>query len=146
MLDLAGGFAPLSIRTWPDTPEEALVRAIGVAMLFGVIILATWWNLWWFNENRPNAYRRRLEKESAEFRARWPEERLTCAPYLELDEEAQRCWLLVLLMEGRNHGPSDSEHASKDIATVRHWITTVVAAMNVAADRDRRAAIEDDRR
>lgn len=142
MLALTGGFVPLSIRTWPDTPEEALVRALGVAMLFAVIILATWWNLWWFNENRPNAYRRRLEKESAAFRTRWPGERFADAPYLELDQEAQRCWLLVLLLEGSNRSSDHSELAFKDIAAVRHWMSTVVAAMNAAADRDSRATGE----
>lgn len=141
MLVLGGGFVPLAIRTWPDTPEEALVRAIGVSTLVGLMILATWWSFRWFNKNRPRAYRRRLEKESAEFRARWPQEQLVLAPYVELDKEAQRCWQLTLLLEGYNLDSPGSEETFNDIAAVRHWTATVVEGMNVAAARDQQAAI-----
>lgn len=101
MLVLGGGFVPLAIRTWPDTPEEALARAIGVSTVVGLMILATWCSFRWFNRNRPQAYRRRLDTESAEFRAHWPHAQLVHAPYMELNKEAQRCWRLVLMAGDR---------------------------------------------
>ncbi len=96
-----GGFVPLSGRSWPDTPQEALARVIFLIILAAVVIPAACWVWWWFNTNRPSAYRRGLERESAEFRVRWPDDQLSGAPYRELDKEAQRCWSLLLLLEER---------------------------------------------
>ena len=140
MLVLSGGFVPLSGRSWPDTPEEALARVVAIAILAAVVVPIACWIWWWFNTNRPNASRLRLEKESAEFRARWPGDQLGRAPYGELDAEAQRCWLLILLLEERKLDANGAVEPSKDIAAVRYWIDSVVAALNTAAARDRQAA------
>lgn len=133
-------FIPLSVRSWPDTPEEALARFVAIGLLMSVILVAASGLWWWFYTNRPNAYRRRLEQESAEFRARWPADRLGSASYGELDKEAQRCWLMLLLLEeGKLVVPNGQERA-KEIAAVRHWTGKVVAALNAAIVRDRQAA------
>ncbi|BBX28317.1 hypothetical protein GCM10009632_08110 [Mycolicibacterium alvei] len=134
------GYVSLSGRSWPDTPQEALAGVIFLALLAAVVIPAACWVWWWFTTNRPMACRRRLEKESAEFRARWPADQLGRAPYGALDEEAQRCWLLVLLLEERKLDTYNAEASAKDVAAVRHWIDRVVVALNEAAARDRQAA------
>ncbi|MEX3650238.1 hypothetical protein [Mycolicibacterium porcinum] len=141
MLVLGEMFIPLSVRSWPDTPEEALARFVAIGLVLAVILAATGGLWWWFYVNRPNAYRRRLEQESAEFRVRWPADRLGSAPYGELDKEAQRCWLVLLLLEEGKLVVADSQRRTKEIAAVRHWISTVVAALNAAAARDRQAAV-----
>ena len=140
MLVLSGGFVPLSGRSWPDTPQEALAGLIFLSILAAVVVPIACWIWWWFNTNRPNACRLRLEKESAEFRARWPADQLGRAPYGELGAEAQRCWLLILLLEERKFEASAAVEPSKDIAAVRHWIDRVVAALNAAAARGRQNA------
>ncbi|OBB21561.1 hypothetical protein A5761_30055 [Mycolicibacterium setense] len=132
---------PLSVRSWPDTPEEALARFVAIGLLMSVILVAASGLWWWFHTNRPNAYRRRLEQESAEFRARWPADRLGSAPYGELDKEAQRCWLVLLLLEEGKLVVPNSQERAKQIAAVRHWTGIVVAALNAAAARDRQAAV-----
>lgn len=137
MLLLRGGFIPLSGRSWPDTPQEALARVIFLIILAAVVIPAVSWVWWWFNTNRPNACRRGLEIESAEFRAKWPADQLGRAPYSELDKEAQRCWLLLLLLEERELVARGAEQRAKDIVALRYWINTVVAALNAAAARGR---------
>ncbi|MGV0810228.1 hypothetical protein [Mycolicibacterium setense] len=134
-------FIPLSVRSWPDTPEEALARFVAISLLMSVILVAASGLWWWFHTNRPNAYRRRLEQESAEFRARWPADRLGSAPYGELDKEAQRCWLVLLLLEEGKLVVPNSQERAKEIAAVRHWTGIVVAALNAAAARDRQAAV-----
>lgn len=144
MLVLTGGFIPLSGRSWPDTPQEALARVIFLVILAAVVVPAVCWVWWWFTTSRPMACRRRLEKESAEFRARWPAGQLGRAPYGELDKEAQRCWLLVLLLEERKYDIAGTEGSSKDIDAVRHWISLVVTALNAAAARDRQDSISRD--
>ncbi|MCV7387735.1 hypothetical protein [Mycolicibacterium porcinum] len=140
MLVLGGGFVPLSGRSWPDTPQEALARAIFLILLAAVIIPAVYWVCWWFTTNRPMACQRQLAKASAEFRARWPAGQLNCAPYDQLDEEAERCWLLILLLEERQLEATGGDESSIDVAAVRHWLDSVVAALNAAAARDRQAA------
>ncbi|WP_166907519.1 hypothetical protein [Mycobacterium sp. DL440] len=144
MLVLRGGSIPLSGRSWPDTPQEALARVIFLVILAAVVVPAVCWVWWWFNTNRPTACRRRLEKESADFRARWPADQLGRAPYGELDKEAQRCWLLVLLLEERKYDITGTEVFSRDIDAVRHWISMVVTALNAAAARDRQDFIARD--
>ncbi|OBF44337.1 hypothetical protein A5719_07675 [Mycolicibacterium peregrinum] len=140
MLVPTGGFVSLSGRSWPDTPQEALAGVIFLALLAAVVVPAACWVLWWFTTNRPMACRRRLEKESAEFRARWPADQLGRTPYEALDEEAQRCWLLVLLLEERKLDTYSAEEPTRDVAAVRNWIDRVVVALNEAAARDRQAA------
>ncbi|WP_029106001.1 hypothetical protein [Mycobacterium sp. URHD0025] len=134
-------FIPLSVRSWPDTPEEALARFVAIGLLMSVILVAASGLWWWFYTNRPNAYWRRLEQESAQFRARWPADRLDSAPYGELDKEAQRCWLMLLLLEEGKLVVPNSQERAKEIAAVRHWTGAVVAALNAAIVRDRQAAI-----
>ncbi|WP_066900079.1 hypothetical protein [Mycolicibacterium houstonense] len=141
MLVLGGVFIPLSVRNWPDTPEEALARFVAICLVTAVVLAVAAGLWWWFNTSRPNAYRRRLEQESAQFRARWPADRLGSAPYGELDKEAQRCWLVLLLLEEGKLVAPNSEERAKEIAAVRHWIGIVVAALNTAAARDRQAAV-----
>lgn len=136
MLLLGGGFVPLSGRSWPDTPQEALARVIFLIILAAVVIPAACWVWWWFNTNRPSAYRRGLERESAEFRVRWPDDQLSGAPYRELDKEAQRCWSLLLLLEERQSDVRRNQGLDS-LAALRHRIDTVVAALNAAAARDR---------
>lgn len=141
MLILGGAGIPLGSRSWPDTPEEALARFIAICLVAAVVLAATGVFWWWFGASRPNAYQRRLGQESAEFRARWPAAQLGRAPYGELDKEAQRCWLVLLLLEeGKLVAPNYEERA-KEIAALRHWIGIVVAAMNAAAARNRQAAV-----
>ncbi|OMC34058.1 hypothetical protein A5740_10455 [Mycobacterium sp. GA-1841] len=141
MLVLGDAFMSLSARSWPDTPGEALARFIAICLLMAIILPSAAGLLWWFNTNRPAAYRRRLEQGSAEFRVRWPADQLGYAPYGELDKEAQRCWMILLLLEEGMLVARDSEKRAKDIAAVRHWISIVVAALNAAAARDRQAAV-----
>ncbi|MCV7066608.1 hypothetical protein H7H51_14460 [Mycolicibacterium farcinogenes] len=125
MLILGEVCIPLSVRDWPDTPEEALARFIAICLVLAVILAATGGLWWWFGANRPNAYRRRLEQESAEFRFRWPADRLGSAPYGELDKEAQRCWLMLLLLEEGKLVAPNSDERSKEIAAVRDRQTAV---------------------
>ncbi|WP_157561244.1 hypothetical protein [Mycobacterium sp. E802] len=141
MLVLGDAFISLSARSWPDTPEEALARFIAICLLLAVVLPSAGWLWWWFNMNRPASYRRRLERRSAEFRARWPADQLGRAPYGELDKEAQRCWLILLLLEEGKLIASNSEERAREIAAVRHWIALVVAALNTATARDPQAAI-----
>ncbi|WP_131721911.1 MULTISPECIES: hypothetical protein [Mycolicibacterium] len=139
---------PLSGRSWPDSPEEALANLIALVCAVGIgaglVGLVGWFLWWWCFTNRPNAYRRRLEKESAEFRARWPQEQLGNAPYVSLSEEAQRCWALIFVLEDLDNSTkhsTDVERISKDISTLHHWVDAVVVALNAAADRESQAAV-----
>ncbi|WP_142253992.1 hypothetical protein [Mycobacterium sp. NS-7484] len=145
MLALAVAIEPLSGRSWPDTPEEALANLIAlvcaVAIGAGLVGLVGWFLWWWCFTNRPNAYRRRLEKESAEFRTRWPQDQLNFAPYSELSDEAQRCWALIFVLEHSDNSKSYPHGAEgSKISELRHWIDTVVAALNSAAERERQPA------
>ncbi|QZH66295.1 hypothetical protein [Mycolicibacterium farcinogenes] len=144
MLALGGAIGPLSGRSWPDSPEAALANLIvlvcAVVISVALIALAGWFLWWWAGTNRPNAYRRRLEKRSAKFRARWPQEQLTYAPFVELSNEAQRCWTLILMREDSEES-SDVAGLSNDVSELRHWVDAVVGALNSAADQDRQAAI-----
>jgi hypothetical protein len=144
MLALGGAMEPLSGRSWPDTPEEALLDLIvlvcAVAISTALIALVGWFLRWWCFTNRPNAYRRRLEKRSAEFRARWPREQLSCAPFAELSEEAHRCWALIFILEDMASSRR-SGGISTDTSALHHWVDTVVVALNSAADRERHAAV-----
>ena len=148
MLALGGAIEPLSGRSWPDSPEEALANLIAlvcaVAIGAGLVALVGWFLWWWCFTNRPRAYRRQLEKRSAEFRTRWPREQLGCAPYVELSQEAQRCWTLILMLEDLDNSaiyPRGAEGLSSDITALRHWVDVVVVALNSAADRDRQTTV-----
>ncbi|WP_139335179.1 hypothetical protein [Mycobacterium sp. GA-1841] len=145
MLAVAVAIGPLSGRSWPDTPEEALANLIAlicaVATGAGLVVLVGWFLRWWCFTNRPSAYRRRLEKRSAEFRARWPQEQLGYAPYSELCAEAQRCWALVFVLEDSDNPKEQPPGAdSSDLPALHHWIDIVIAALNSAAERERQPA------
>ncbi|WKG04251.1 hypothetical protein [Mycolicibacterium sp. HK-90] len=149
MLGLGGAMEPLAGgRSWPDSPEEALAILIVIVCAWaigaGLVALAGRFLWWWCFTNRPNAYRQRLEKGSAGFRARWPREQLGSAPYVELTQEAQRCWAMILMAEELDNSAEcapDAEGLSMDIAELRHWVELVVLALNSAADRERRVAV-----
>lgn len=148
MLALGGAMEPLSGRSWPDSPEEALSNLIvlicAVAITAALIGLVGWFLWWWCFTNRPKAYRRRLEKQSAEFRTRWPQEQLAYAPSAELSKEAQRCWALILVLEDSDtatDAPRGSDEPSSDISALHHWVNAVVVALNSATDRERQGAV-----
>ncbi|MCV7066610.1 hypothetical protein H7H51_14470 [Mycolicibacterium farcinogenes] len=149
MLGLGGAMEPLAGgRSWPDSPGEALAILIGIVCAWaigaGVVVLVGWFLSWWCFSNRPKALRRRLEKESAEFRERWPLEQLGYAPYVELSKEAQRCWALIFILEESDDSTEYSSGAgasSSDFVALRSWVDVIVMAMNSAADRDQQAAV-----
>ena len=78
-----------------------------------------------------------LMRESAEFAARWPAERLTYAPHAELMAEADRSRKVVSLLQRRANARNvDKQAINNQMTAINHWLATVHAAINVAAERE----------
>ena len=121
----------LAARSWPDTPEEYLSSSIAVLCLVGFGSLAIFGSVRFMTSWR-KSYEARLVRESEQFRTRWPADRLSHAPYLELEAEAERRWQLALLLEERAaSGAGDREALGRSVA-MRGWASSLAGALSVA--------------
>jgi hypothetical protein len=79
-----------------------------------------------------------LTRDSAAFCGRWPPERLSYAPLVELEAEAKRCRRIIRIQELRNVYLYQNGHRQirSHIAALRAWLATVNGAMNLAAERE----------
>jgi hypothetical protein len=119
----------LAARSWPDTTEEYLSSGITVLTLVAFMALSMF-SLRQFMIVWRNGYITRLTRESQEFRAQWPADRLGHAPFLELEAEVERCWQLVLVLEERAAETGDRS-ALDQSAAVRSWIGSLAKALPV---------------
>ncbi len=120
----------------PNTKEEWFGILVAVVIVVTTVKSTGFWAKR-RTSNQLDAEEARLTAESAQFRSRWPRQRLWQVPYEELEAEAERCWRIVFVLETRRglaRRGQDGDVGAK-IAAVRGWITTVVNAMNTVASQ-----------
>jgi hypothetical protein len=125
------------VRYTPDSLEEWVIYGI-LALLFAGCIAVLWRAFYRFILRRWDSEQAKLTRDSAAFCARWPRERLSYAPLVELETEAKRCRRIIRIQQLRNVYLYQNGHRQiiSHIAALQGWLATVHGAMNVAAERE----------
>jgi hypothetical protein len=110
----------------------------GLALFLGTCIALLWHAFYRFVLKRWDSEQAQLTRDSAAFCGRWPPERLSYAPLVELEAEAKRCRRIIRIQQLRNVYLYRNGHRQiiSHIAALQAWLTTVHGAMNVAAERE----------
>jgi hypothetical protein len=125
------------VRYTPESLEEWVLYGI-LALLFASCVGFLWRAFYRFVLRRWDSEQAQLTRDSAAFCGRWPPERLSYAPLVELEAEAKRCRRIIRIQELRNVYLYQNGHRQirSHIAALRAWLATVNGAMNLAAERE----------
>jgi hypothetical protein len=127
------------VRYTPESLEEWVIYGL-LALLFATCIASLWHTFYRFIVKRWDSEQEQLTRASAVFCARWPPERLSYAPFVELEAEAKRCRRIIRIQQLRNVYLYRNGHRQiiSHIAALQAWLATVHGPMNVAAEREQR--------
>jgi hypothetical protein len=125
------------VRYHLESLEEWLIYG-GLGTFLAACIALLWYAFYRSVLKRWDSEQEQLTRDSLAFSGRWPRERLSYAPLVELEAEAKRCRRIIRIQQLRNVYLYQNGHRQiiSHIAALQGWLATVHGAMNVAADRE----------
>ena len=125
------------MRYTPESLEEWVLYGL-LAILFATCVALLWHTFYRFIVKRWDSEQEQLTRDSVAFCTRWPPERLSYAPLVELEAEAKRCRRIIRIQQLRNVYLYQNGHRqiNSHIVALQAWLATVHGAMRVAAERE----------